>query len=133
MDKCRVLIVDDIPENVQTLKDMIEDMGIDIKEANGGKEAMELVDSYKPQIIFLDLMMPAVNGWDVIEHVRKDYKKTEMAIVGTSLLNNKDNIDECYELGVNDYIAKPLIKARVRSSLESHMLNIRRTASELVG
>jgi len=133
MDKCRVLIVDDIPENVQTLKDMIEDMGIDIKEANGGKEAMELVDSYKPQIIFLDLMMPAVNGWDVIEHVRKDYKKTEMAIVVTSLLNNKDNIDECYELGVNDYIAKPLIKARVRSSLESHMLNIRRTASELVG
>ena len=133
MEKCRVLIVDDIPENVQTLKDMIEDMGIDIKEANGGKEAMELVDSYKPQIIFLDLMMPAVNGWDVIEHVRKDYKKTEMAIVVTSLLNNKDNIDECYELGVNDYIAKPLIKARVRSSLESHMLNIRRTASELVG
>lgn len=125
MDKCRVLIVDDIPENVQSLRDMIEDMDIDIKEATGGKEAIELVDSYNPQIILLDLMMPGVNGWDVIDYVRKKYSKNEMAIVITSLLNNKDNIDECYELGVNDYIAKPLIKARVRSSLESHMLNIR--------
>lgn len=126
MDKCRVLIVDDIPENVQTLRDMIEDMNIDIKEANGGKEAIELVDNYKPQVILLDLMMPGVNGWDVIDYVRKKHSKNEMAIVVTSLLNNKDNIDECYELGVNDYISKPLLKARVRSSLESHMANVMR-------
>lgn len=126
MEKCRVMIVDDIPENVQTLREMIEDMDIEIKEAGGGKEAIELVDTYKPQIIFLDLMMPAVNGWDVIEHVRNKYSKNEMAILVTSLLNNKDNIDECYELGVNDYIAKPLLKARVRSSLESHKSNVMR-------
>ena len=126
MDKCRVLIVDDIPENVQTLRDMIEDMNIDIKEANGGKEAIELVDNYKPQVILLDLMMPGVNGWDVIDYVRKTHSKNEMAIVVTSLLNNKDNIDECYELGVNDYISKPLLKARVRSSLESHIANVMR-------
>ena len=126
MEKCRVMIVDDIPENVQTLREMIEDMDIEIKEAGGGKEAIELVDTYKPQIIFLDLMMPAVNGWDVIEHVRNKYSKNEMAILVTSLLNNKDNVDECYELGVNDYIAKPLLKARVRSSLESHKANVMR-------
>ena len=126
MDKCRVLVVDDIPENVQTLKDMIADMDIEIKEAGGGKEAIELVDTYKPHIILLDLMMPAVNGWDVIEHVRNKYSKNEMAIIITSLLSNKDNIDECYELGVNDYIVKPLLKARVRSSLESHIANILR-------
>lgn len=126
MDKCRVLVVDDIPENVQSLREMIEDMDIDIKEAGGGKEAIELVDSYKPHVILLDLMMPGVNGWDVIDYVRNKYNKNEMAILVTSLLNNKDNIDECYELGVNDYIAKPLIKARVRSSLESHIANIMR-------
>lgn len=126
MDKCRVLIVDDIQENVQTLRDMIEDMDIDIKEANGGKQAIEQVDSYKPHVILLDLMMPVVNGWDVIDYVRKKYSKNEMAILVTSLLNNKDNIDECYELGVNDYIAKPILKARIRSSLESHMYNIMR-------
>jgi len=133
MEKYKVLIVDDIPDNINMITEMIKDFDLDVKTTNGGKEAIELVESFKPNIILLDLMMPAVNGWDVIDHVRANYNKSEMAIIVTSLLNNKDNIDECYELGVNDYIAKPLIKARVRSSLESHMLNIRRTASELVG
>ena len=130
MDKCRVLIVDDIPENVQTLREMIADMDIDIKEASGGKEAIELVETYKPHIILLDLMMPAVNGWDVIEHVRNKYNKNQMVIIVTSLLSNKDNIDECYELGVNDYIVKPVLKARVRSSLESHIANVMRRIEE---
>lgn len=47
-----------------------------------------------------------------------------MVIIVVSLLNNKDNIDECYELGVNDYITKPVIKARLTSSIESHLRNL---------
>lgn len=49
-----------------------------------------------------------------------------MVIIVVSLLNNKDNIDECYELGVNDYITKPVIKARLTSSIESHLRNLSR-------
>lgn len=49
-----------------------------------------------------------------------------MVIIVVSLLNNKDNIDECYELGVNDYITKPVIKARLISSIESHLRNLSR-------
>lgn len=124
MDKYKVLIVDDIAENVNSLKDMIKDFDVDVKTANGGKEAIELVDTYVPNIILLDLMMPQVNGWDVIDHVREKYSKSEMIIIVVSLLSNKDNIDECYELGVNDYIAKPVIKARLTSSVESHLRNL---------
>lgn len=124
MDKYKVLIVDDITENVNSLKDMIKDFDVDVKTANGGKEAIELVDTYVPNIILLDLMMPQVNGWDVIDHVREKYSKSEMIIIVVSLLSNKDNIDECYELGVNDYIAKPVIKARLTSSVESHLRNL---------
>lgn len=71
-----------------------------------------------PNIILLDLMMPETNGWDIIEHVRAKYSKREMAIIVTSLLSNKDNIDECYEMGVNDYITKPIIETRLKSSVE---------------
>lgn len=120
MEKNKVLIVDDIPENIETISEMIKDFDIDVKTANGGKEAIELIDSFKPDVILLDLMMPHVNGWDVIEHVRSKYSKSEMAIIVVSLLSNKDNIDECYELGVNDYITKPIIKARLTSSLDAH-------------
>ena len=126
MNKYKVLIVDDIPENIQTLGEMIKDFDLDVKIAEGGQEAINIIDSYTPDIILLDLMMPRVNGWDVIEHVREKYSKNAMVIIVVSLLNNKDNIDECYELGVNDYITKPVIKARLTSSIESHLRNLSR-------
>ena len=99
MEKNKVLIVDDISENIKTISEMIKDFDIDVKTANGGKEAIELIDSFKPDVILLDLMMPHVNGWDVIDHVRSKYSKSEMVIIVVSLLSNKDNVDECYELG----------------------------------
>ena len=126
MNKYKVLIVDDIPENIQTLGEMIKDFDLDVKIAEGGQEAIDIIDSYTPDIILLDLMMPHVNGWDVIDHVREKNSKNEMVIIVVSLLNNKDNIDECYELGVNDYINKPVIKARLTSSIESHLRNLSR-------
>lgn len=126
MNKYKVLIVDDIPENIQTLGEMIKDFDLDVKIAEGGQEAIDIIDSYTPDIILLDLMMPHVNGWDVIDYVRKKYSKNEMVIIVVSLLNNKDNIVECYELGVNDYITKPVIKARLTSSIESHLRNLSR-------
>ena len=126
MEKNKVLIVDDIPENIETISEMIKDFDIDVKTANGGKEAIELIDSFKPDVILLDLMMPNVNGWDVIDHVRSKYSKSEMVIIVVSLISNKDNVDECYELGVNDYIAKPIIKARLTSSLDAHLSSLAR-------
>lgn len=126
MDKYKVLIVDDISENIQILGEMIKDFDLDVKIAEGGEEAINIIDSFTPDIILLDLMMPHVNGWDVIDHVREKYNKNEMVIIVVSLLNNKDNIDECYELGVNDYINKPVIKARLTSSIESHLRNLSR-------
>ena len=126
MNKYKVLIVDDIPENIQNLGEMIKDFDLDVKIAEGGQGAIDIIDSYTPDIILLDLMMPRVNGWDVIDHVREKYSKNEMVIIVVSLLNNKDNIDECYELGVNDYITKPVIKARLTSSIESHLRNLSR-------
>lgn len=126
MDKYKVLIVDDIPENIQILGEMIKDFDLDVKIAEGGEEAINIIDSYTPDIILLDLMMPHVNGWDVIDHVREKYNKNEMVIIVVSLLSNKDNIDECYELGANDYIIKPVIKARLISSIESHLRNLSR-------
>lgn len=126
MDKYKVLIVDDIPENILILGEMIKDFDLDVKIAEGGEEAIEIIDSFTPDIILLDLMMPHVNGWDVIDHVREKYNKNEMVIIVVSLLSNKDNIDECYELGANDYIIKPVIKARLISSIESHLRNLSR-------
>lgn len=120
MKKCKVLIVDDIPNNVEAVSEMIQEFDFDIQKAFNGKEAIEKIDSFLPNIILLDLMMPGTNGWDIIEYVRAKFDKSQMAIIVTSLLSNKDNIDECYEMGVNDYVTKPIIKSRLISSVDAH-------------
>ena len=120
MKKCKVLIVDDIPDNVEAVSEMIQEFNFDIQKAFSGKEAIEMIDSFLPNIILLDLMMPNTNGWDVIEYVRSKFDKSQMAIIVTSLLSNKDNIDECYEMGINDYVTKPIIKSRLISSVDAH-------------
>lgn len=79
MNKYKVLIVDDIPENIQTLGEMIKDFDLDVKIAEGGQEAIDIIDSCTPDIILLDLMMPRVNGWDVIDHVRKNIVRTRLS------------------------------------------------------
>lgn len=77
--KCKVLVVDDIHENIELVADMLKGLDVEIQKADGGAKAIELVDSYQPNIILLDLMMPQVNGWDVIKYVRASYDKSEMA------------------------------------------------------
>ena len=52
---------------------MLKGLDVEIQKADGGAKAIELVDSFQPNIILLDLMMPQVNGWDVIKHVRASY------------------------------------------------------------
>ena len=75
--KCKVLVVDDIHENIELVADMLKGLDVEIQKADGGAKAIELVDSFQPNIILLDLMMPQVNGWDVIKYVRASYDKSE--------------------------------------------------------
>ena len=116
----KILVVDDEKLLVKGIKFNLENDGYEVVTGCDGMEAVELAASETPDLIVLDLMMPQVNGWDVIKHVRASYDKSEMAIIVVSLLNNKDNIDDCYEMGVNDYICKPIIKAQLVSSVETH-------------
>lgn len=121
MSLCKIMIVDDIPGNVEAVKRMIKDLNFEVKEAFNGAEAIDLIESFKPHIVLLDLMMPEVDGWEVIKYIRSKYSKEEMVIIITSVLTNSDNIDECYELGANDYIAKPIIKNRLINSLKAQI------------
>lgn len=58
--KCKVLVVDDIHENIELVADMLKGLDVEIQKADGGAKAIELVDSFQPNIILLDLMMPQV-------------------------------------------------------------------------
>lgn len=120
MDKLRILIVDDIPTNVKLISAIIKKQNTEFETAENGKEALEKVESFKPQIVLLDLMMPDVSGWDIIKAIREKYTKEQIAIIVTSAITDHDNITECYDLGVNDYVAKPIVPDRLLNTIHVH-------------
>lgn len=101
MKRCKILIVDDIPTNVTLISTIIKKkLDAYSDTALSGEEALKKIESFNPNIIILDLMMPGVDGWDVIRSVRSKHGKDEVAIIVTSAITDEVNMAECYDLGV---------------------------------
>lgn len=118
MKKCKILIVDDIPTNVTLISTIIKKkLDADSDTALSGEEALKKIESFNPDIIILDLMMPGVDGWDVIRSVRSTHGKDEVAIIVTSAITDEVNMAECYDLGVNDFIEKPILQNKLLDTI----------------
>lgn len=127
MKKCKILIVDDIPTNVTLISTIIKKkLDADSDTALSGEEALKKIESFNPDIIILDLMMPGVDGWDVIRSVRRKHGKDEVAIIVTSAITDEVNMAECYDLGVNDFIEKPILQNKLLDT-------IRRQTEKILG
>ena len=127
MKKCKRLIVDDIPTNGTLISTIIKKkLDADSDTALSGEEALKKIESFNPDIIILDLMMPGVDGWDVIRSVRSKHGKDEVAIIVTSAITDEVNMAECYDLGVNDFIEKPILQNKLLDT-------IRRQTEKILG
>jgi len=82
--------------------------GYDVREASDGREALELVESYRPALLLLDVWMPELNGLEVVEHLRHDPVSGQMRVVMLSNLGDSDTRLEGFSAGVSDYWIKSL-------------------------
>jgi len=105
----KVMLVDDNPDIIFSLKKGLESLkeGYEITTANGGKEAVDIIRQNIPDIIVLDIMMPNMDGWDVVAKLRESTSTAKIKII---FLTAKD--DQASKmlgaLGVDDYIVKPV-------------------------
>lgn len=120
----KILIVDDEPEITRMLKDSFKLEGYEVYTASNGVEGIIQVKRYSPDIIIMDIMMPDLNGYDVIKILREEF---DMPII---LLSAKQSeVDKVYGFGIgaDDYVVKPFsiqeLKARVAAHVrrERHM------------
>lgn len=112
----KVLIVDDIPLNVMLIDKMLKKFGFKILKANSGQDALNIINEEKPNIMFLDLMMPGMSGYEVLEEVRKTTSGEVFPIVILSALNSNDDIAKAMNLGANDFITKPVVMERLHNT-----------------
>ena len=122
----RILVVDDNASNRDLLSRRLQRNRHTILQAEDGATALALVEKEALDLILLDLMMPGINGYDVLKLLKCDPRFRDIPVIMISALSELDSIVRCIEAGADDYLAKPfdptLLRARVGSSLEKkHM------------
>ena len=122
-----ILIVDDNEDNRYTLQLMLENDGHErIASAAGGNEAIALIEKEKFSPVLLDLMMPDLNGDEVLKAIKSDPGKRDIPVVMISADTNADKVSQCIELGADDYLPKPfnptILRARIAAALRRHSL-----------
>lgn len=122
MEDLRILIVDDIPTNVALIAAIIKKLNARQETAGNGEEALSLIDSFKPHIVLLDLMMPGIDGWDIIKAIREKYSKEQMSIIVTSAITDYGTITKCQNIGVDDFITKPIMPDLLLNSIQLNAL-----------
>jgi len=125
--KGRILVVDDNEANRDVLSRRLERQGHLIECACDGVEAISMTKSTEFDLILLDIMMPNLNGYEVLEAIKTNVQLRHIPIIMISALEEMDSIIKCVELGADDYLTKPfnrvLLKARVSSCLEKKRLH----------
>ena len=111
--KYNVLAVDDVPLNLLLVEKMLSKFNFRIRKAANGRVALEEIAKEKPDLILLDLLMPAVDGFEVLRQVRENPETAGIRVVILSALNSTDDIVKGYQYGANDFITKPIIMEKL--------------------
>jgi CheY-like chemotaxis protein len=101
----KVLIVDDNPDILTLLRTNLRAAGFDTVEAANGRVALQKIDLEKPDLILLDIMMPVLDGWGVLDRLK--HREDLPPIIVISAADSPSNIDRAQQLGVTAYVTKP--------------------------
>ncbi len=122
----RVLIVDDSEVSCQLLCRLLSREGHSCEPVTSGIMALQLLSENHFDLVLLDLMMPGINGLDILQTIKKDSKLEEIAVVMLSAFDELDQIGQCFELGAEDYLLKPfdriVLNTRIHAVLERKRL-----------
>jgi adenylate cyclase len=125
-DPGRLLVVDDNKVNRLLLGRSLEQQGHHVEMAENGLQALEMLHATAFDLVLLDIEMPEMNGYQVLEKVTSDLQLRDIPIIITSALDEIDSVVKCIEMGAEDYLTKPvnpvLLKARIGASLEKKRL-----------
>lgn len=117
-----ILVVDDMEANRTLLSRRLTRDGHRVATAEGGRQALGLMEVDDFDLVLLDLMMPEMNGFEVLARIKADPRLHQIPVIMISALDEMDSVVRCIEAGAEDYLAKPfnpvLLKARINAGLE---------------
>jgi DNA-binding response OmpR family regulator len=102
----KILVVDDEPEACDALKEFLSMKGYEVSTAQDGQTALRKIKEYDPQIVLLDVIMPGMNGIEVLQEIKKMDPK--IGVIMVTVVTDEAQAKKTLELGAYDYITKPV-------------------------
>jgi DNA-binding response OmpR family regulator len=125
-DRGYLLVVDDNEMNRDILSRYLEQQGHGVAVAENGRQALEMVNTHSFDLVLLDIVMPEMDGYQVLQRLKADATWRDIPVIMISALDEIDSVVRCIELGAEDYLPKPfdpvLLKARIGAGLEKKRL-----------
>jgi signal transduction histidine kinase len=130
----RILVVDDNAANRNMLGRRLQRQGYTVEEARNGHEALDRVATEEFDLVLLDIVMPGMDGFEVLEHMKQDRRMRSIPVVVISALDELDSVVRAIQIGAEDYLLKPfdpvLLRARIGAILEKKRLRAELTVQE---
>lgn len=134
LQQSTILVVDDNPTNIQVLFDVLSRIGYRVAIAKSGENALQRLQSYLPDLILLDVMMPGIDGFETCRQLKENPQTEEIPVIFMTALSDPVDKVKGLNLGAVDYITKPIqheeILARIRVHLQ--LQNLRKTLEQKV-
>jgi len=115
------LVVDDVLENRDVLSHLLTDIGVDVRLAESGQQALDLIKESVPDIVLLDIRMPGMDGPEVAEHIWEMLGREALKIVAVSASPLEHEQQEILEKGFDDFVPKPFRTEQVYGCLAKHL------------
>ena len=119
-----LLVVDDNEMNRDLLSRRLERQGYRVTVAVDGRQALEFLNREDFHLVLLDIMLPVMNGYQVLEQLKADQSLSHIPVIITTALDEADGKARCMELGAEDYLTKPfnpvILKSRISDCLDRH-------------
>ena len=120
----RLLLVDDTPENLDVLNNILKPLNYNIAIAKDGEQAIKVALHFNPDLVLLDIMMPGIDGFETCRRLKSMDELKDVPVIFVTAKNSADDIVNGFQSGGADYINKPFYKEEVYLRIETH-LNLR--------
>ena len=125
----RILIADDNQANCELLEAYLAGIDCDVEFAADGQETLEKVNSFQPDLILLDIMMPKLSGFEVCKQIKEDPATSRIMILMVTALNELGDIERAVSAGTDDFLSKPVNKVELTKRVEN-MLKLKDITDE---
>jgi adenylate cyclase len=127
-----LLVVDDNKNNRELLMRRLKRQGFEVEEAESGEQSLQMLRHKDFDLVLLDIIMPEMNGYQVLERLKKDKEFSRIPVIMISALDEIDSVVRCIEMGAEDYLQKPfnqvILNAKISATLDRKRLRDRERA-----